>query len=79
MRLSLKGICVSTGSACASYDTDPSHVLLAMGCSAQEARNAVRFSLGRNTTAQEIQETVSAVSEIHQSHSHERKDQNGSK
>jgi cysteine desulfurase len=52
--LDLEGVCVSTGSACASGSVQPSHVLLAMGRSAAEARGAVRFSPGRLTTSAEV-------------------------
>lgn len=47
-------ICVSSGSACTTGSLDPSHVLLAMGCSAARARGSIRFSLGRYTTDAEI-------------------------
>ena len=64
----LKDLAVSTGSACASENTKPSHVLTAMGLSKSEARSTVRFSMGRFTTAQEVAfaathviETVSAM------------------
>lgn len=52
--LDLAGIAVSTGSACASGSLDPSHVLLASGLDAELAHGSVRFSMGRNTTAQEV-------------------------
>ena len=42
------------GSACAAGAVEPSHVLLAMGRSAREARSSLRLSLGWNTTAQEV-------------------------
>lgn len=64
MRLDLLGICVSPGAACAARDTTPSHVLLAMGCSDSHARESVRFSLGRNTTLEEIDAAVRAVESI---------------
>jgi len=48
------GICVSTGSACSSGSLSPSPVLLAMGCSPDEARTALRFSFWRGNTHAEI-------------------------
>src|SRR4029079_14782295 len=48
------GICVSSGSACTTGSLDPSHVLLAMGCSAARARGSVRFSLGVYNTEIEV-------------------------
>lgn len=54
LNLDLEGIAVSTGSACSSGDLEPSHVLLAMGCSPEEALSALRLSLGRWTTQEEI-------------------------
>ena len=48
------GICASSGSACTTGSLDPSHVLLAMGCSAARARSSVRFSLGIYNTAAEV-------------------------
>lgn len=57
----LPGIALATGSACTSAGQGPSHVLRAMGRDAFQARGAVRFSLGRFTTAEEIDYTVEAV------------------
>jgi len=54
MALDLDGIACSTGSACTSGDAEPSHVLTAMGYPEEEARGALRLSLGRTTTADEI-------------------------
>jgi cysteine desulfurase len=51
----LRGLGVSTGSACASGSLEPSHVLTAMGVPPDLARHAVRFSLGRMTTDEEIE------------------------
>jgi cysteine desulfurase len=59
--LDLADIACSTGSACVSGSTDPSHVLLAMGFPAEEARGALRFSLGRTTTAAEIAQAAALV------------------
>ncbi|HMK63465.1 MAG TPA: cysteine desulfurase family protein [Acidimicrobiales bacterium] len=55
------GVYASAGSACASGALDPSHVLLAMGFPATEAREAVRFSLGWSTSVDEIDLALSAV------------------
>lgn len=64
MRLSMKGICVSPGAACAARDPKPSHVLLAMGYPEARATESVRFSLGPATTQKEIEETIAAVEAI---------------
>jgi len=53
--LDLEGIAVSTGSACASGSLDPSHVLLATGVDAELAHGSIRFSMGRDTTLQEVE------------------------
>ena len=52
--LDLKGLAVSTGAACSSGAVEPSHVLTAIGLSADDARASLRFSLGRHTTPAEI-------------------------
>ena len=62
--LDLAGVASSTGSACVSGSTDPSHVLSAMGYPAEEARGALRFSLGRTTTAAEIAEAAETIVRI---------------
>jgi cysteine desulfurase len=59
--LDLKGICVSTGSACASGDAGASHVLLALGLTDAEARSAIRISYGRYNTAEDAGEVASAL------------------
>jgi cysteine desulfurase len=58
--LDLRGIAVSTGSACSSGSLSPSPVLLAMGLAPQRARGAVRFSLWSGNTAEEV-EAVAAL------------------
>lgn len=57
-RLDLAGLEVSAGSACASGSIEPSHVLLAMGLTRDEARSGLRLSLGRNTTAEDCKRAL---------------------
>jgi cysteine desulfurase len=52
--LDLEGICASSGSACSSGSVNPSHVLRAMGFNEFVAFSLIRFSLGRNTSSEEI-------------------------
>jgi cysteine desulfurase len=52
--LDLKGLACSTGAACSSGAVEPSHVLTAIGLPPEEARASLRFSLGRHTTAAEV-------------------------
>jgi cysteine desulfurase len=59
--LDMKGIACSTGAACSSGAVEPSHVLTAIGLPADEARASIRFSLGRHTTAAEIDYALEAV------------------
>ena len=59
--LDMKGMAVSSGSACSSGSTEPSHVLLAMGRSMEEARWGVRFSFGRENTLEDVEALASAV------------------
>ena len=54
MLLDQAGICASSGSACTTGSLDPSHVLLAMGCSPARARGSVRFSLGIYNTDADV-------------------------
>jgi len=54
------GVCASAGSACASGAIEPSHVLLAMGRSSEEAKRHVRLSLGHATTAEDIDAALAA-------------------
>jgi len=59
--LDLRGVCVSTGSACSTGDPEPSHVLLAMGISARDAQGSIRVSLGNSTQEADIETTVEAL------------------
>lgn len=60
-RLERAGVIASSGAACSAGGTQPSHVLLAMGESALQAKAGVRFSLGPQTTAEDIAATLAAV------------------
>jgi cysteine desulfurase len=60
----LKGLSVSTGAACSSGAIEPSHVLTAMGLSADRARGSIRFSLGKQTTAEDVAFALSLVPEV---------------
>ncbi|MBI3665660.1 MAG: cysteine desulfurase [Acidobacteria bacterium] len=62
--LDLKGIAVSTGAACSSGSVEPSHVLTAMGMTAERARASIRFSLGRQNTAEHVTALVEAVTAV---------------
>jgi len=62
--LDLKGVCASSGSACMVGSVSASHVLLAMDLPIERARSAVRLSLGKQTTAEEIAATGKIVAEI---------------
>ena len=55
-------VALSSGSACTSASVEPSHVITAMGRSAQDAHSSLRFSLGRFTTEEEIDYAIEAVS-----------------
>ena len=62
--LDLEGVCASSGSACMVGSVVASHVLLAMGLPIERARSAVRFSLGKWTTADEIKRAGDAMRKI---------------
>jgi cysteine desulfurase len=59
--LDLKGLAVSTGAACSSGAIEPSHVLTAMGMSPEQARGSLRFSLGKQSRAEDIEFAVDLV------------------
>jgi cysteine desulfurase len=61
--LDLKGFAVSSGAACSSGAVEPSHVLLAMGLTREEARSSVRFSLGRDNTLEQVDALIEAAAE----------------
>jgi len=61
LHLDLLGIAASTGSACTSGSVDPSHVLLAMGFSAEKARGSLRLTLGKENTAEDIETFLAAL------------------
>ena len=65
IKLDLKGIAVSAGSACSSGKVGESHVLRAMGLSSEIAKSAIRVSLGPSTTDQDIAAFVAAWRDIH--------------
>ncbi len=62
--LDLEGIAVSTGSACASGSLDPSHVLLATGVDAELAHGSIRFSMGRESSIQEVEYVLDVLPPI---------------
>jgi cysteine desulfurase len=59
--LDRKGFAVASGSACSSDSTEPSHVLLAMGIEEDLARGAVRVSLGKDNTLEQIEAFLAAL------------------
>ena len=64
INLDLEGICASSGSACMVGSIVPSHVLTAMGRTPELAQATVRFSLGKWTTGEEIEQTIDALPAI---------------
>ncbi len=64
LHLDLRGICVSTGSACTTDSPEPSHVLTAMGIPPQTAQGTIRFSLGEDNTKEEIDAVIDVLCDI---------------
>ena len=60
-RVDLAGICISTGSACDSVNTEISHVLRAIRLDAEYAKGTVRISLGKHNTAEDVEKIVAAL------------------
>ena len=61
LNLDLEGICVSTGSACSSASLEPSHALLALGLSPEQAHGSLRFSLGRENTEADVERVLEVL------------------
>lgn len=61
LALDLEGIAVSTGSACASENLNPSHVLMALGLAPEQAHSSVRFTLGKHTTEEDIDRVLEVL------------------
>ena len=62
--LDLEGICASSGSACSAGSLEPSHVVSALGVDQKLANSLVRFSLGRDSTIEEVEQVVSLLPEV---------------
>jgi len=61
LRLDMEGICASTGSACASSEEAPSHVLTAMGLDTTLARGSLRLSLGRENRDKDVDHVLNVL------------------
>jgi len=61
LNLDLEGICASTGSACSSSSLEPSHALLALGLSPEQAHGSLRFSLGRENTEEDVERVLEVL------------------
>lgn len=64
LALDMKGIACSSGSACTSGATEPSHVLKAMGVDEVAAQGAIRFSMGRSTTIEQLDYVISVLPDV---------------
>lgn len=65
MELDARGICVSAGSACSASNSEPSHVLTAIGRSPEEARNSIRITIDEYNTPEEIETIIRTIREIY--------------
>jgi cysteine desulfurase len=61
LNLDLEGICASTGSACSSSTLEPSHVLLALGLSPEQAHGSLRFTFGRENTEEDMERVLEVL------------------
>ena len=61
LSLDSEGICASTGSACSSASLEPSHVLLALGLSPEQAHGSLRFTLGRGNSAADVERVLQVL------------------
>jgi len=61
LNLDLEGICASTGSACSSASLEPSHVLLALGLSPEQAHGSLRFTLGRENSEEDVERVLDVL------------------
>jgi cysteine desulfurase len=64
MHLDLAGVAASSGSACTTGAVEPSHVLVAMGVPRELALGAIRFSLGRESTAADVDRVVEVMPSV---------------
>ena len=64
LHLDMKGVAVSTGSACSSASLEPSHVLLALGLAPEDIHGSIRFTLGRENTEEEIRYVLDVLPEM---------------
>jgi cysteine desulfurase len=61
LNLDLEGVCASTGSACSSASLEPSHVLLALGLSPEQAHGSLRFTLGRENSEEDMERVLKVL------------------
>jgi cysteine desulfurase len=64
LNLDIEGICASNGSACTSGAVEPSHVLLALGRQAEQAKSSIRISFGKHTTKEDVSRLVHSLEAV---------------